>query len=424
MYLLYRFAIRVVVFLLPIIAIFSKKLKRAVDGRKELFDKLRSHYDAINSNRKKVVIHVASFGELEQAKPIIARLQSQDTTVHIHLTFFSPSGFDNAKGKYLLPDLISYLPFDTKGNARKFIEITKPDLFIFVRYDVWHSINRELHTANIPMLLICATMDEAKARSFSTRSLYRETYNNFQQILAIRETDKQAMVSLGVNSLKISVCGDTRFDQVVNRKEESLLLNQEILLSKIIESIKRQNKIIIVVGSSWEVDERMWSNILKHKELAKKIYLIVVPHEVGTTHITILRELFPKSILFSDISVFQDEAVIIVDSIGKLFSLYQYADLAYIGGGFGVGVHNTLEAAVWGCPLIVGPNHQRSREISELLIAHIGYMVSSEAELSEVVMKLILDDIFRKEAAIAAKNYVMSRVGAVEKIMNGIAELN
>ncbi len=424
MYLLYRFAINVVVFLLPIIAPFSKKLNRGVDARKGLFEDLKAHYDKVSSNRKKVVIHVASFGELEQAKPIIARLKSQDSTVHIHLTFFSPSGYDNSKGKYLLPDLISYLPFDTVSNVREFIDIAKPDLFIFVRYDVWHSMNRELRSANIPMLLICATMDETKARSVFTRSLYRKTYNNFQQILAIRETDKQAMVSLGVNLLKISVCGDTRFDQVVQRKEENLLLSLEILSAKIIESIKRQNKITIVVGSSWEVEEKMWSNLLANEELAKKIQLIVVPHEIGSTHIKLLRGLFPKSILYSDISTFQDEPVIIVDSIGTLFSMYQYADIAYVGGGFGSGVHNTLEAAVWGCPVIVGPNHHRSREISELLKANGGFMISSEAELSEVVTKLISDDSLRNETSIIAKKYVMSGVGAVEKIMNGIAELN
>lgn len=424
MYLLYRFAINVVVFLLPIIALFSKKLKHGVDGRKGLFEELKTHYDKVSSNRKKVVIHVASFGELEQAKPIIAKLKSEDSTVYIHLTFFSPSGYDNSKGKYLLPDLISYLPFDTVSNVRKFIDITMPDLFIFVRYDVWHSMNRELRSANIPMLLICATMDEAKAVSVFTRSLYHETYNNFRQILAIRESDKQAMIALGVDSAMISVCGDTRFDQVIKRKEECLLLNAEILPPKIIESIKHQDKITIAVGSSWEIEEKIWSNILTNEELAKKLQLIVVPHEIGTVHITWLRELFPRSILFSNISAFQDEAVIIVDNIGKLFSLYQYADIAYVGGGFGAGVHNTLEAAVWGCSVIVGPNHYRSREISELLKANGGFMISSETELSEVVAKLISDDVFRKKTAVAAKNYVMSGVGAVEKIMDGIAELN
>ncbi len=424
MYLLYRFAINVVVFLLPIVSSFSSKLKRAVDGRKALFAELKLHYDAVTEKRKRIVIHVASFGELEQAKPIIARLKSQDPTVHIHLTFFSPSGYDNTKKKYLLPDLISYLPFDTVPKVKKFIDITKPDLFIFVRYDVWHSINRELRKANIPMLLICATMDDSKANSLLTKSLYCGTYKNFQKIDAIRESDRQAMIALGVDASKVEVCGDTRFDQVVQRKEESLLQNSEILSPKITESIKTNNKITIVLGSSWEVEEKMWSNIFANEELAKKIQLIVAPHEIGSTHIALLSKLFPKSISYSNISAFEDEPVIILDSIGKLFSLYQYADIAYVGGGFGAGVHNTLEAAVWGCPVIVGPNHRRSREISELVEAQGGYVISWEAELLETVEKLLADNTLRERTALAAKNYVMTGVGAVEKIMNTISQFD
>ncbi len=424
MYLLYRFAIRCALVLLPIISVFSKKLQRAVAGRKGLFDELRSHYSKVSTYRKKIVIHVASFGELEQAKPIISRLKLQDPTVHIHLTFFSPSGFDNAKGKYLLPDLISYLPFDSLQNARKFVEVTRPDLVIFVRYDVWHSINRELRKVNVPMVLICATMEASKANSVLTKSLYRDTYNNFQRILAIRESDKQAIITLGVDDSIVEVCGDTRFDQVVQRNNENLSQPQEVLPSKVLESIQSQEKIIIIVGSSWEIEEKMWSDLLQNSELSKKILLIVAPHEVSISHIEKLQKLFSNSILYSNISQFIDESIVIVDSIGKLFALYQYADIAYVGGGFGAGVHNTLEAAVWGCPIIVGPNHLRSQEIGELVKAGSGYTIVSETEVLEVVTKLLSDIRLREKMAISAKNYVMTNVGAIEKIMNTISQFN
>ncbi len=419
---LYGLLIRFVTALLPGLSAFNSKLKRSVEGRKGLFETLRSHYSGVDTSRKRIVIHVSSFGELEQAKPIIKRLKSEHPEYHIHLTFFSASGYENAVGKYAEPDLTTYLPFDTRSKARKFIDIVRPDLFIFVRYDVWHNLADELHRNRVKMLLICATFDARKLSSGIAATLYRETYKKLDRILAIRQSDADALQRLGVDGSRLGVSGDTRFDQVVERKALTQQL-PPVLPSKIVEDWRSQSRTILVVGSSWEPDEKLLLEALRDSSLREKSAIIVVPHEIGGDHVpSLVSSLGARTIKLSDIDRYAGHDTIVVDSIGKLFALYQYADIAYVGGGFGAGVHNTLEAAVWGAPVICGPKIERSKEIAELVGAGGAVVVRTPDELGRSLKSWMESPEKRLECASMAENFVNANRGAVANIMTAIYE--
>ncbi|HYM21056.1 MAG TPA: glycosyltransferase N-terminal domain-containing protein, partial [Candidatus Kapabacteria bacterium] len=332
---LYRAAIAITAFALRLAARLNPKLRQAINGRRTLWRTTEEHYETVAASRKKIIIHVASFGELEQATPLIEKLKADDPAIHIHLTFFSPSGYENAIGKYTTPDLITYLPFDTLKNVRCFLDLTKPDQFIFIRYDVWHTLADELSARKIGSILVCATVNEKKFRNPFTRVLYRTTYQNLDRILTIGQSDKLALVRLGIDEKKMSVSGDTRFDQVITRKNEVLTKNENIL------PMTFADKMVLIAGSTWEADEALLKQLVDNSSIGVRLVSILVPHEVSPGHITSLSEQYGKrAILFSQIHNYNGESVVIVDTIGKLFALYQYADIAYVGGGFGAGVHN------------------------------------------------------------------------------------
>ncbi|MBS1904558.1 MAG: hypothetical protein JSS75_12695 [Bacteroidetes bacterium] len=419
---LYGLLMRFVTALLPLVALFDQKLKRSVDGRRGLLETLRSHYRAVDAGRKRIVIHVSSFGELEQAKPIIKRLKNEHPEFHIHLTFFSASGYDNAKGKYAEPDLISYLPFDTRRAMRSFVEIVRPDLFIFVRYDVWHTLVDELRKQRIRTLLICATFDERKVHTTGISSLYRVTYSKLDAILAIRASDAAAIKALGVNEGRVRVAGDTRFDQVIERKDLAAQTEQAIP-SRIIESWRSRGKTIVVAGSTWEPDEELIRSAFASDGLGERLALIVVPHEIGAEHIASLQRSFVnRAVLLSNIEAFATHDVIIVDSIGKLFALYRSADIAYVGGGFGAGVHNTLEAAVWGVPVLCGPRIERSREIAEMIHAGGAMVVRTATDLTSALRDWVSHSDQRQDVGAAAAEYVSASRGAITRVMEAIYE--
>lgn len=419
---LYGLLMRFVTALLPLVALFDKKLKRSVDGRSGLLETLRSHYRAVDAGRKRIVIHVSSFGELEQAKPIIKRLKNEHPEFHTHLTFFSASGYDNAKGKYAEPDLITYLPFDTRSAMKSFVEVVRPDLFIFVRYDVWHTLVDELRKQQIRTLLICATFDERKVQTAGISSLYRTTYSKLDTILAIRTSDAAAVKSLGVNEGRVRVAGDTRFDQVIERKELAAQ-TEPLIPSTIIESWRTRGKTIVVAGSTWEPDEELIRSTFTENGLGERLALIVVPHEIGAEHIaSLLRSFADRAVLLSNIEAFASHDVIIVDSIGKLFALYRSADIAYVGGGFGAGVHNTLEAAVWGVPVLCGPRIERSREIAEMIHAGGAMVVRTATELTSALRDWVSHLDHRQAAGVAAAEYVSASRGAITRVMEAIYE--
>ncbi len=406
----------VVVPLLSVAAIFSSKLRALVRGRKGLSELLQKHYKSIPDSRKRILVHVASFGELEQAKPIIALIKEKEPTAHIHLTFFSPSGYENTIGKYSIPDLITYLPFDTAHAMRRFLDITTPQQVLFIRYDVWHTLANEFSKRNIETILLCATFDDQKNTSASIKALYYRTYSRLSKILAIRSSDASALLALGIDQQRVLVSGDTRFDQVIARKASTINTVQPILPQTVIDALKRRYFHVLVAGSTWPEDEELLAQVITTTSLSSSLAMILAPHEVDPSHLDVVRSLFPQSILLSEIDRYSNERIIIVDSIGKLFGLYRYGTIAYIGGGFGDGIHNTLEPAVWGVPVIAGPENERSKEWAELVHAGGGFTIANESELDAILISMTSNENLHNEAAAQASRYVYDNQGATTVI--------
>lgn len=409
------------------LALFDSKIRRGIEGRKELFTTIQKYYPALNPLRKRILIHVSSFGELEQAKPIIGSLKEKYPEVLIHLTFFSPSGYDNAFGTYTLPDIITYLPFDSRSEVNWFLDIVKPHLVLFVRYDLWHNLVHEIHDRKIPMLLFSATFDLSPTKSLPfIRNLYKKTYSFIDTIFTISESDKNELQKLEIRTREIIVAGDTRCDQVIARRSAVEESDEKVLPETVIQKIAADNLRVFIAGSTWENDERIVTPVIKEAiSIREKFLAIIVPHEVDSEHITdLVSEFGADCIVLSKISDYKNEKVIIVDSIGKLFALYKSASFAFVGGGFSAGVHNILEPAVWGVPSIVGPNHARSKEIAALIGLNGAVEIRSREEFEDAFANWFSNDMARNIAALAAKDYVFSSAGAKEKIMEKISIIN
>ncbi len=445
MYTLYSISLFFLRIAYGFLSLFEPKIRQSIEGRKQLFPELEKYYlgdkvvgGTLNSSesalrvgstilpsRKRIVIHVSSFGELEQAKPVISSIKEKYPNVHIHLTFFSPSGYENAKDKYSEPDFISYLPFDTRSNVKRFLDLTKPDLILFVRYDLWHNFVHEAHDRNIPMLLFSATFDPSIKKSLPLiRKMYRNTYSFMTTICTTSEADTMAIEQLTIRAKnKIVTAGDTRCDQVIKRRNLATEGDDKILPEAVLQKIASEHLKVFIAGSTWEADEHFIFPVLGKAILSQeKILTIIVPHEINRSYKSYESHNLP-TIKLSEISNYNGEKIIIVDSIGKLFSLYHYATFVYVGGGFGSGVHNILEPAVWGAPSIVGPNHKRSKEIGAMIGLSGAVEIQSQDQFEDAFHKWLANDMSRTLAAAAAKDYVYSSKGATQKVISEIIHL-
>jgi 3-deoxy-D-manno-octulosonic-acid transferase len=396
--------------------LFNKKIRTGINGRKRVYEELILNATSINKNKKLIWFHSSSLGEFEQAKPIIEKLK-EDKNVNVLITFFSPSGYENSK-KYPHADLISYIPFDTKTNAEKFIAITNPTLAVIMRYDVWPNIISELNKKNIPVYLVDATLRSDSPRKYPVLNIFHKIlFGYFTNILTVSESDTKEFKSFGFSDDKVKAVGDTRFDRVYQR---SLLAKQKQLLSNNVT----KNKKIFIAGSTWEQDEEViFPAFLKLAEVDKNVIMIVAPHEPTLLHLEKIENEFTgklKTIRFSHLNSYADERIIIVDSIGILLTLYTYADVAYVGGSFKQNIHNVLEAAVYGVPVIFGPKIQNSQEAKKLAEIGGGIVVHNKKQAYKNLRKLFGDDDFRKQAGKISTNYVHSNIGATQKILDAI----
>lgn len=396
--------------------LFNKKIRTGINGRKRVYEELILNATSINKNKKLIWFHSSSLGEFEQAKPIIEKLK-EDKNVNVLITFFSPSGYENSK-KYPHADLISYIPFDTKTNAEKFIAITNPTLAVIMRYDVWPNIISELNKKNIPVYLVDATLRSDSPRKYPILNIFHKIlFGYFTNILTVSESDTKEFKSFGFSDDKVKAVGDTRFDRVYQR---SLLAKQKQLLSNNVT----KNKKIFIAGSTWEQDEEViFPAFLKLAEVDKNVIMIVAPHEPTLLHLEKIENEFTgklKTIRFSHLNSYADERIIIVDSIGILLTLYTYADVAYVGGSFKQNIHNVLEAAVYGVPVIFGPKIQNSQEAKKLAEIGGGIVVHNKKQAYKNLRKLFGDDDFRKQAGKISTNYVHSNIGATQKILDAI----
>jgi 3-deoxy-D-manno-octulosonic-acid transferase len=395
------------------LSLFKAKVRRAVEGRRTLFESLEKQVARIKPG-KRLWFHVSSMGEFEQAKPIIAELKSRYPDLRIIVTFFSPSGYEHSK-KYQLADCISYIPFDTQRNARRFLDLIQPTVAVMVRYDVWPNHIWELHHRNIPTIIANATMRRQTNRRLPlAKQLHHYIYNVLTAILTVSQSDVEAFRFFNLTDPELLAIGDTRYDQVTAR---SLDARKRHLIPERVLSGKK----VIVAGSTWPEDEEVIVPVLlKLQDQIPNIVLILVPHEPTVRHIEELEDdLSGKTsfIRFSHLNDYENERVIIVDSVGILLSLYKYAHIAYIGGSFKQGIHNVLEAAAYGIPVVFGPRHRNSQEPLMLVGHGGGFVVDDTKVLYRTLRNLLEDETARRTAGDRAAQFVQKNVGATDQIL-------
>jgi len=397
-------------------SLFNKKIRTGILGRKRVYEELILRATSINKNKKLIWFHSSSLGEFEQAKPIIERLK-QEKDVNVLITFFSPSGYENSK-KYPYADLIAYIPFDTKSNADKFIAITNPTLAVIMRYDIWPNMIISLKNKNIPIYLVDATLRSNSPRKYPLlKSFHKILFSSFSRILTVSESDAQQFKSFGFDDKKVSAIGDTRFDRVYQR---SLLAKEKRLISyNVLEGKK-----VFVAGSTWEQDEEViFPAFLKLASLDENVLLIVAPHEPTLLHLEKIENEFAgklKTVRFSHLNNYSDERIIIVDSVGILLTLYTYANVAYVGGSFKQNIHNVLEAAVYGTPVLFGPKIENSQEAKRLAEIGGGIIINNKRQAYKNLRKLFTDEALRSKAGDISAAYVQSNIGATQKILDTI----
>jgi len=394
--------------IVKLVALFSPKIKLFVEGRKTVFQSLESK---ISSSDKTIWFHAASLGEYEQGLPVMEKIKNQYPNHKIVVTFFSPSGYEVRKNNSMA-DACVYLPLDTKSNAQKFLKLVHPDLVFFIKYEYWPNYLNELKKLNIKTYLISGIFRENQAFFKWYGGFYRNALKAFDYFFVQNENSKKLMQSLGFNNVKIS--GDTRFDRVVSILERDNSLD-------FMEHFKN-NTITIVIGSSWPKDESLLVNFINQTN--EKVKFIIAPHNIKADQIQELQNsITKKTVLFSekentDLSNYD---VLIVDTIGILTKIYSYADIAYVGGGFGnPGVHNILEPAIFGIPIVVGPNYNHFAEATALVHQEGCISINTQTELNETLNNLISNEDIRHEKGHICETFVQLNKGATSRILNHI----
>ncbi len=387
---------------------FNEKAALWVKGRKNI----RKQIAQIQRKGERLVwFHAASLGEFEQGRPVMEALKAAEPSTRILLTFFSPSGYEIRKN-YAGADYILYLPSDTPGNARFFVEQLKPDAAVFIKYEFWYNYLHELYKNHIPVYLISAIFRPGQPFFKSWGTLHRRMLGFFNRLFVQDEESVQLLDSIGIRNAQRT--GDTRFDRV----------KQIAGAAKEIERVKLfcNGLPAVVCGSTWPPDEDILLDYINNDNSAYK--WIITPHEIGESHIkAILEKCKKKVVRYTDENAsLADYEVLIVDYIGLLSSIYRYGQISYIGGGFGVGIHNTLEAAVYGIPVIFGPKYQKFKEAVSLIREGGAFSISNGEQLREVLNSLIQTPAIAETAGQKALNYVDSQLGATEIIVKELTQ--
>lgn len=407
------FIVPAIYFALRIGGIFNQKVRKGISGRKRVYENIILDAARLDKTKNLIWFHSSSMGEFEQAKPIIEKLKSE-RDVNILVTFFSPSGYENSK-KYPYADIISYIPFDTKFNAERFIAIVNPNVAVIMRYDIWPNIIKALNSKGVPILLVDATLrKDSPRKSILLRSFHKTLFNYFTKILTVSKSDEKEFLSLGIDTSKVIAVGDTRFDRVHQRSLSAKEKN-------IIKTDIFANKKVFIAGSTWEQDEEIifpaFEKICKYE---KNALMIVAPHEPSLLTIEKIENYFAKklkTIRFSYLNNYKDEQVIIVDSIGILLTLYTYGKVAFIGGSFKQNVHNVLEAAVYGIPVLFGPKIHNSQEAKTLADIGGGIIIRDKKTAYRNLRRLFNDEELRKHKGKISSDFVSKNIGATEKIL-------
>ena len=404
---IYNIVIYFVLWGIAIASLFNKKVRKMWRGEREAFKVLKQKVDP---NAKYIWFHAASLGEFEQGRPLMERIRKEHPQYKILLTFYSPSGYEVRKN-YEGADIICYMPVDTRLNAIRFLRLVRPVMAFFIKYEFWSNFLHILKHRNIPTYSVSSIFREDQVFFKWYGKSYAGVLKCFTRFFVQNEESKRLLESIGIKD--VDVVGDTRFDRVLQIKEAAKQL-------PICEAFQKDYH-VFVAGSSWPPDEDIFVRFFNaHKEWR----LIIAPHVIGEDHLKqILSKIEGKKVVrYTQTSV--EEAagadVLIIDCFGLLSSMYHYGDVAYVGGGFGVGIHNTLEAAVWDMPVIFGPNNKKFQEAQGLLKSGGGFEINTYEDFEGLMLSLMNDAEFLRQAGEKAGAFVASLSGATGKVLSQV----
>ena len=404
---IYNIVIYFVLWSIAIASLFNKKVRKMWRGEREAFKVLKQKVDP---NAKYIWFHAASLGEFEQGRPLMERIRKEHPQYKILLTFYSPSGYEVRKN-YEGADIICYMPVDTRLNAIRFLRLVRPVMAFFIKYEFWSNFLHILKHRNIPTYSVSSIFREDQVFFKWYGKSYAGVLKCFTRFFVQNEESKRLLESIGIKD--VDVVGDTRFDRVLQIKEAAKQL-------PICEAFQKDYH-VFVAGSSWPPDEDIFLRFFNaHKEWR----LIIAPHVIGEDHLKqILSKIEGKKVVrYTQTSV--EEAagadVLIIDCFGLLSSMYHYGDVAYVGGGFGVGIHNTLEAAVWDMPVIFGPNNKKFQEAQGLLKSGGGFEINTYEDFEGLMLSLMNDAEFLRQAGEKAGAFVASLSGATGKVLSQV----
>ncbi len=403
---LYNIGIGAYSMALKLLAPFNAKAKLLHEGRKDALRRLKQ----LRLDGKVVWIHAASLGEFEQGRPIIEAVKARHPDYKVVLTFFSPSGFEVRKN-FDLADHVLYLPADTKRNAKVFLEAINPEKVFFIKYEFWYHYLMELATRRIPVYGVSMIFRKEQTFFKSYGTWFRKMLGVFDKFYVQDEVSGSLLKGIGIDNL--SIAGDTRFDRV-------RAIAQESKSFELIERFVAGSRKVIVAGSTWAPDEDLLINYLQHTN--EDVKLIIAPHEIHQEHIQQIESKLkvPYFKYTSPVESPEQSRVLIVDTIGMLSAIYKYGQVAYIGGGFGVGIHNTLEAATYGMPVFFGPNYRKFKEARDLIELQGGFSVKDGDAFTLQVNTMWDDEAVLAQASEKSKTYVESMCGATNLIMDEV----
>lgn len=404
---IYNFGIKAYRLAVRLASQSNKKAKLMLDGQARTIATLRSKLDPSASH---IWIHASSLGEFEQGRPLIEKIKAENPEAHIVLSFFSPSGFEVRKG-YDKVDAVCYMPFDLPGLVREFLDVVRPSMAIFVKYEFWGNYLHELHRRSVPTYLISAIFRPKQIFFRPWGGMFRSMLKCFTTIFVQNEDSRQLLKSIGVTNVEVS--GDTRFDRVADIKAAA---KQFPIVAKFAES----SPMTLVMGSSWQPDEDI---VIPYFNSHPGMKLIIAPHEFDDERLAAIKSSISRPAgLYSktDEETAASLDCLIIDCFGILSSLYSYGQMAYVGGGFGAGIHNVNEAAVFGIPVVFGPNFGKFKEASDLIACGGGFSITGDSDFADVMATLTHSaSELHKRGAIAG-NYIKTHTGATEFIYAAI----
>lgn len=406
---MYNFVIWLYALIVRIISPFHKKAGLMIKGHSEVYRKLKAEIDP---NAKYIWIHAASLGEFEQGRPIIEEIKREFSEYKILLTFFSPSGYEVRKD-YALADVVCYLPFDKKRNVKRFLKQVTPVAAVFIKYEFWYNYINALYKKNVPVFMVSAIFRPEQVFFKWYGKSFAQILRYYKCICVQDERSKELLSGIGVTN--VEVCGDTRFDRVLEIRNQAKEL-------PIVDAFVKDNDGVkiptLVAGSSWPKDEDLF---VDYFNINKDIKLIIAPHEIHESHLSYIESISErKTIRYSKATAdnVKDYDCLIIDSFGLLSSIYRYGEIAYVGGGFGVGIHNVVEAAVYGVPVIFGPNFKKFREANQLIESGGGYSVANFDDFRGLMDEFLQHPETLSSVGKQAGDYVISNSGVVGRVMD------